>query len=112
MRRLTNVDEIEWLKRQKVIPCFSNFNQILNGSSDEEVVKKFSDKPYQLFMFEPKEYLDDDADTKIYDLGCGYFLFERKEKFHKEINKWLSTLGIENPFVAFEHTTSIYRVVN
>lgn len=106
MRKL-NGNEIEKLRTKKVINVFNNFEQLLNGVTDEQVKKDLAENntPYNLFIS------PNTPGQEIYDMGNGYFMLINEQRFHKATQKYLVEQGLADKKYNFEHTTHIVKVV-
>ena len=92
MRKL-NANEIVELKKKPIIRLFSNFEQLVNGTSDQDMVKGLNLRPYYLRF--PISFYEDKTGNDIYDMGNGYYL-----SLYSPVFPCLSEL----------HTMSIYKV--
>ena len=110
MKKLTTIEEIKELDNKKVISVFSNFQQILNGRTEEEARSFCVDKPFRLWLHVPSYYLEN-GNGSIYDLGSGYIMIEDNQPFHRSINEIEVANGLAKPLPEFEATISIYKIV-
>lgn len=111
MKRLTTVEEVREFHSHKVVKVYSNFQQLVNGRDEAEVLKSFPSKPFYITAYEPDYYIGDSASAKIYDLGNGYYMTTDEQKFHKAVNRMAIKEGYEHELLAFAETISIYKVI-
>lgn len=119
MKRLTTIEELKAFRESYVIDCYSNFQQLLNGKTEEEAAEERrvlaelnNNKSHRVYMpFKDECYLAEDAEYQIYDLGGGYYMMTCKQSFHKAVNKILAKEGVKELKPDFTETVSIYKVV-
>lgn len=111
MRRLTTVEEVKEFQSHKVIQVYSNFQQLVNGHDEAEVLKSYPSKPFYIIPYEPDYYIGENASAKIYDLGNGYYMTTDEQRFHKAVNRMAVKEGYEHELLDFTETISIYKVI-